>query len=194
MTTQTPDTEVQQLRRELAEMRERLEEGAGQPDDSIAVARREIEAQFFNATPSIMDKPCAHVDQDGNVCGKSWKLDNDTIRAIHNTPALGTHSYRPVPVLSNPTSAGNAYHLSKSDREQYGVEEPEPKTAQDTYVSEKQAAAMLSVNVKALRAMLKAGTVAADKIGEVTLVRRQSVERILAMAEAARGADGDDDE
>lgn len=184
----TTETEVQALRRELEELKRTMDAGQAGGDASIALARREIEAQYFRPTPSIMDAPCQHVYPDGTMCGSSWKLDNDTIRPLHMPLAIGGHSYRPKPLEVPEEQAGPMYRLSKTDRALYGVEEPAPKQATEIYLSEKQAAGQLGVTVKALRGMVKAETVQADRIGDVTLVRRASVERILAMTEAIREA------
>lgn len=182
---------VRALRRDLEAEKERLVAGSGDDDASISVALREYESQFFNAgVPSIMNAACAHVSPEGLSCGLSWKLNNDTIRPVHRTPGGGTHSYRPQPLAVSDQPAGNTYHLSKREYESYGVEPEPPKTAVDTYLSEKQAAKLLAVTLKDLRAMVKAGTLAADKIGDVTLIRKEGVDRVLALAELARDAEG----
>lgn len=182
----TTESDVEALRRELADLRERMGAGNPQQDDSIAVARREIEAQFFRKTPSLMDTPCQHLYNDGRMCGMSWKIDNDTIREVHRIPALGTHSYQPTRIESSPLQAGGAYRLSRGEQKHWGIEEPQSKTAEQTYMSEKQASAALKVTVKALRVMVTSGTVEAHKIADVSLIVRTSVERIIAMAEIAK--------
>ena len=171
-----------------------------QPLTADDPALSEITKQYVHDTRAnpllrtIMDNPCCHVDDDGTVCGQSWKVDNDTIRAIHNVPARGTHSFRGVPLEIPSEPAGGIYRLAKDDMERFGIEAPRPLTAAEMYLSEKQAAAMLKVNVKALREMVKAKTIEVDKIADVTLVRRQSVERVIALAEELASAEGDDDE
>lgn len=193
--TTTVNPEIEAMRQELALLREQVANGNGGPDDSITVGLREMERGTFDPTVrSIMDNPCAHVFPDGAVCGLSWKQNNDTIRQIHREYSPGSHSYRPTPlVLPDGPPPGNGYALQKIDLARFGLDQPEPQSAVDTYVSEKQAAGMLTVNVKQLRAMVKARTLEADKIGEVTLIRKQSVERVIALAAIAADEDNPED-
>ena len=81
------------------------------------------------------------------------------------------------PKLPSPPGPANLYHLDPSERPVQ-----EPQTLHDLYMTQAQAAKALSVDGSRMRALVKEGAVATERIGNVTLVKRRSVEMLLELA------------
>lgn len=186
---------IEQAKREMAEERERLERAAealavrqSQPvqDDSLSAMLREFHHSHAKDAPKTrMDNPCEFV-KDGVKCGLPWRDDMGTITHPR------THSYRPVPMP--PAPEPGKYALTSSERAQAGLTEPPTAQPGDMYVSEKQASTLLSVPVKDVRKLVKDGAIAVTAVGDVKLLHRASVLRIVAAKEIAELAGAEDDE
>ena len=167
---------------EIAELKSRPS-----PDESgeLDKAIREFASQYESDVPGAkMKGPCIRVNREGVTCSRPWA---DHLPDRDRPALVSTHSYLEAPV--NPPKPAVKGYYRRDDAEPVKVEAVASQALDDTYMTEKDAAAALGVTVPKMRGMVKAGTVKADRVGAVTLVRRQSVERIVQMAALAE-ADG----
>jgi hypothetical protein len=187
MTTETDTAQLlaemqSTLARQAAEIAELRQRPAGDAEDALARAVREFAAQYESDVPGArMQGPCVRLTREGQPCGRPWAhhLPDDNGR-----PAIVSgHSYLERDLTPGPGPRRGFYR--RDDAEPVTVEAVAAETLADTYMTEKDAAARLAVTVPALRGMVKAGTVKSDRVGAVTLVRRQSVERIAETAALA---------
>lgn len=137
-------------------------------DDPILVEFRKDNERTIAG--SIMLAPCALTLPSGSLCGVPWPQHRGL-----------DHSYFAAPPRHR-EGRTDAYQLTPEERAP--VAPPDPSSPAEHYYSERQAADVLGIALKDLRGMLKAGTLASDRIGTVTLVRRDGVDRLVALASA----------
>lgn len=199
MTTMTPElaqqtalmAQLEVMREEMArelerqkalssEMEQRLRDGVPEAADSLSIALREFRKDREVDDPNNrMNRPCAHVKDDGSMCGVRWRTDGQITHPID-------HSYRPNALKSTDATKGKQYVFTKNDLVDYGLPPEAPTVAPaEVYCTEQQAAEMLGATVPQVRKMTRSGTIGKDQIGTVVLLHRADVLRIVALKEAA---------
>jgi hypothetical protein len=145
--------EIEELRAELAELRQQTALGAG---DGLQMAIREVRAQFEVPIENAkMSGPCAHINEDGRVCGLPWKTNGEVTHPK-------SHSWRKRPVETKPTERN---YYSKDD----GV---------SSYVTDVEAAAILDIQVEEL------GTIPSFMVAGKTVYRRSEIEDLVNLVKA----------
>lgn len=128
---------------------------------------------------------CRALTKSGALCGR---LLDDHLAPDVGTPArVRDHTFRLTPFVHIEVRKPRN-HYSRDDVVQAAAE---PDAVEDTYYTERDAAARLGVTVPALRKLVKDGQVKADRVGSVVLVRRVSVDRIVALAELSEEPDSE---
>jgi len=175
-----PD-EIVEVRRQLEAANERARRAEAaltqgrDPQDALEAGLAELDRQYGSDVPSMMNSStCRHVEG-GAVCGMRYKDARNEL-----THAGLNHSFLPFdkPVASRAAS----YTLTALERAKLEGDQKQEPVA-EAYLSVQQAALMLSVTPAKVRAMVKSRGLRADTVGKVILVRRESVDRLLALAE-----------
>lgn len=146
-------------------------------DGSLQTALREFSKDITPTT--FTASPCQAQTRSGAICGRAFDL--HCAQDIGVPAPIHDHTFRLVP-FEHEAKAKPRQFYTKDDPVQTVAA---PETLEDTYLSEKQAAAQLQVSVPAVRKLVKDGQLKADRIGSVVLVRKSGVERIVALAEIA---------
>lgn len=167
--------ELDDLRRQLEAANARAEaaERVNTPDDSLQVAIAEFERSYVADVPSLMNTAMCHHEENGRVCGLRYK---DTQNNL--THLSMSHTFLPQP--RKEATRHESYTLTSVERARLEQRDP---TVAETHMSIAQAAKALGQKPADVREMVRSGGLQTDKVGSVVLVRRQSVEKLLALAE-----------
>ena len=119
--------------------------------------------------------PCLHMFADGRQCRRPWgehvpEMDSGRARIVD-------HTYREV-ILPHPDKAKPKNYYKRDDAPVQQVDTP----PDEPFMSVAGAAKAIGVSVKECREMIAEGTLGVMKVGRTVIVKRQAVERILALA------------
>ena len=164
---------------EIAALTERVAQPQG--DAGTASVLAEYEAGLIqsgrmtrNLPGQKMVGPCLHEYKDGRVCRAAWQAhvpEMDSQRA-----RIADHTYRET-VLPHPDKAKPKNYYKRDDAPIAQVETPD-----EPFMSVAEAAKALTISVKECREMIAEGTLGVLKVGRTVIVKRQAVDRILALA------------
>lgn len=166
LSTQTMLAQMQaQLAAQAAELRELRANRSAEGDGLVAAAVAEMEARI--QPTGFTTTPCA-------LCGRLFA---DHVSDTPGVRALVTdHTWRKDPVHSVPPQPG-----TYARAEQTKAVEPD-NAIEDTYMSVAQTAKALKLKQAEVKSLIADGQLKADKILGTTVVRKVSVERLIALA------------